>query len=106
MVLSCSANLIKYFFFFLNLIFVAAGIGLIYIGGSVMSKTENVNEVTKDISNLNIFWAAVIIVGILVLLISFFGCYGAICKILFLTFFNSNFLNLIFYSLKANHNAL
>lgn len=77
--MGCATSLVKYMLFLFNLIFVLGAIAFIAIG--VIFKLE-IDSYTKSLDKVDLHFGLaptlMIIVGAVVLIISFFGCCGAI----------------------------
>ncbi|BFZ15649.1 hypothetical protein BsWGS_18688 [Bradybaena similaris] len=85
---------VKYLLFVFNLIFVIAGIGLIASGAYVKVKLEEYNEFFgRDFMGPGIL---LIIVGVIIFLLAFFGCCGAIKENYCLTLTFAVCLGLVF----------
>lgn len=75
--MNCFENLIKYIMFFVNALFVLAGIVLIGFGAYAQIKSKNVlNFVGDNYTNTPI---AIVVLGVIIFAIAFFGCCGT-CK--------------------------
>jgi hypothetical protein len=76
----CATNIVRYLFFGFNLIFWILGIVVFAIG--IYSRVEN--DTWKDLIDINTLFAAanlLIASGVIVAIIGFFGCCGAIKKV-------------------------
>lgn len=76
--LDCGASLIKYVLFIFNLICAVGGIALVVVGAIGLRTISNVEDLFKDSNHPGIYPAAIIALGVLVFIIAFFGCCGAI----------------------------
>ncbi|XP_075220707.1 23 kDa integral membrane protein-like [Lycorma delicatula] len=74
--MSCAISTIKYILFLFNFVFTLTGILLIGIGIFVNSKASNVKELLAG--NVSFASMLLIAVGVVVFLVAFFGCCGAI----------------------------
>ncbi|KAK4875853.1 hypothetical protein RN001_012275 [Aquatica leii] len=73
---SCGMSIIKYLLFFFNLIFAISGIGIITAGAIVLS---DVGEFSHFMENRMLATPIVLIVaGVIIFIIAFLGCFGAI----------------------------
>jgi hypothetical protein len=80
MAVSCGANIVKYFFFFLNFTFVLCGIYAIYYGLNTRSAIPDDDQSQDALKVLFTYSNLAIAAGILVTLVTFFGCYGTLCE--------------------------
>jgi len=71
----CYDSLIKYFFFFCNLIFALAGICLVAFGAYAQINSSLYKQfIGSDYIFLTTF---IIVIGIIIFVIAFFGCFGS-----------------------------
>ncbi|CAG4953458.1 unnamed protein product [Colias eurytheme] len=75
--MSCCQSIVKYILFFANLFFALAGLALVGLGIAVQLQ---VSEIVDAIESANFQLAPItaIVLGVVVFLIAFFGCCGAI----------------------------
>lgn len=72
---TCCSNLVKYFMFFINVVFAIVGIALIGIGAYIQIQAkEYLDFLSDNYLNTPIF---IIIVGCVIFVVAFFGCCGA-----------------------------
>ena len=73
--MGCCVKFCKYIIFLLNILFSLAGIALIVMGAYIhISMTRYLDFLNSPYLNLSI---VMILIGLVVFIISFFGCYGA-----------------------------
>uniref|UniRef100_U5EYJ6 Tetraspanin n=1 Tax=Corethrella appendiculata TaxID=1370023 RepID=U5EYJ6_9DIPT len=75
--LSCGMSLIKYILFIFNLLCAICGIALIAIGAVILSKFNELDKLVEE-HNAGAPPIALIVLGSIIFIISFFGCCGAI----------------------------
>jgi CD63 antigen len=76
--LNCGASLIKYVLFVFNLICAVGGIALMVVGGIALKKIVDLGHIFEEGDHPKFFPAAVLALGVIVFIIAFFGCCGAI----------------------------
>lgn len=75
---NCCGSIIKYILFVLNLLVAVSGLALIGLGAYLQIVEENFTEfLTDSLINTPII---LIIIGVIIFVIAFFGCCGALCE--------------------------
>ncbi|CAD6205659.1 GSCOCG00009953001-RA-CDS [Cotesia congregata] len=76
---SCAMATVKYLLFFFNVIFSAAGLGILIVGCKILADVTNYNHFMGG----RILAPAIvlIIIGMIVFVIAFLGCFGAVKEI-------------------------
>ncbi|KAL5281830.1 hypothetical protein ACFFRR_005260 [Megaselia abdita] len=92
--LTGSANCIKYTLFAFNLVFIITGIILIAVGAGVAGTFEEYDSFLK--SNFYSITTFLIVIGVFIFIIAFFGCCGAIKENYWMILIFSVLLGLIF----------
>ncbi|XP_037717872.1 23 kDa integral membrane protein [Drosophila subpulchrella] len=75
--MSCGISMVKYILFIFNLLCSICGILLIVFGGLLFSKVHNIDDFAEALRTQQVP-VTMIILGTIILLISWFGCCGAI----------------------------
>ncbi|XP_019872700.2 23 kDa integral membrane protein [Aethina tumida] len=75
--MSCGSGLLKIFLFVSNVVFVLAGLALVIIGGISLSNIKNYKEAIPEDVSLQQIPILTIVIGSIILVISFLGCCGA-----------------------------
>lgn len=76
--MGCATGMVKYLVFIFNLVFFLAGLGLLILGILFTVNFSEAVDLPDEAGHFKIAPVAVMIIGAVILVISFFGCCGAI----------------------------